>query len=148
VAGEREDGGRTIDADRVGQLRCRPGERVRMELGFRWATEARAASASFTRFVGSRYSARNLGGRIALEGDEIGRFVEAGEAYTSVVLEGVVPGSTEPGVYDCRHVHLLVPGRGWVLAFEYPGLSIKVVGRSPTHREREGARLFGARFLG
>lgn len=144
----QEDPGRTIDADRVGQLRCRPGERVRMELGFRWATEPRAASASFRRFVGSKYSARNLGGRITLEGGEFGRFVEADEAYTSVILEGVIPGSIDPGVYDCGRVHFLVPGRGWVLAFENPGLSIKVVGGRPTHREREGARLFGARFLG
>ncbi len=148
MAGAREDPKRLIDADRVGQLRCLPGERVRMELGFRWDSEPEAASASFRRFVGSRYSARNLGGRIALEGNEIGRVVEAGEAYTSVVLEGVIPGSIDPGVYNCRHVHLLVPGRGWVLAFEYPGLGIKVVGERPTHREREGARLFGARFLG
>ena len=116
MADGREDPGRTIDADRVGQLRCRPGEQVRMELGFRWTTEPRAASASFRRFVGSRYSARNLGRHIALEGNEFGRFVEAEEAYTSVILEGVVPGSIDPGVYDCRHVHFLVPGRGGSVA--------------------------------
>ena len=104
--------------------------------------------ASFHKFVGSRFSARNLGLHIALEGREFRRRVEEGEAYTSVILEGVIPGSIDPGTYDCRYVHFLVPGRGCVLAFENLGLSIKVVGRLPTHREREGAQLFGMRFLG
>ena len=45
MTGGHEDTGRTIDADRAGQLRCRPGERVRMELGFRWDAEPEAASA-------------------------------------------------------------------------------------------------------
>lgn len=60
-----------------------------------------------------------------------------------MVLEGVIPGSIDPGIYDCGHVHFLVPGRGWDLAFENPGLSIKVVGGRPTHREREGTRSSG-----
>ena len=137
-----------IDPNRVGRIVCLPGERVRAELGFRWDAVPQVVQASFRKFVGSRFSARNLGRHIALEGREFSRRVEEGEAYTSVILEGVIPGSIDPGTYDCRYVHFLVPGRGWVLAFENPGLSIKVVGGLPTHREREGAQLFGMRFLG
>ncbi len=138
-----------IDPNRGGRIVCLPAERVRAELGFRWDAEPQVVQASFRKFVGSRFSARHLGRHIALEGREFGRRVEEeGEAYTSVILEGVIPGSIDPGTYDCRYVHFLVPGRGWVLAFENLGLSIKVVGGLPTHRQREGAQLFGMRFLG
>jgi hypothetical protein len=141
-------GDAVIDPNRVGRIVCLPGERVRAELGFRWDAEPQVVQASFRKFVGSRFSARNLGRHIVLEGREFRRRVEEGEAYMSVILEGVIPGSIDPGTYDCRYVHFLMPGRGWVLAFEDPGLSIKVVGGLPTHREREGAQLFGMRFLG
>jgi hypothetical protein len=137
-----------IDPDRVGQLVCLPGERVRMEVGFRCDAEPQAVVANFRKFVGSRYSARNIGKQIALDGKEIKRIVEGDEAYSSVELSGVVPGSIAPGTYHCKYVHFLVPGRGWVLAFENLHLSIRVVGGPPSHREREGAYLFGVRFLG
>jgi hypothetical protein len=137
-----------IDPDRVGQLVCRPGERVRMELGFRWDAMPQAVVGNFRKFVGSRYSARNIGKQIALEGKEIRQVVEGDEAYSSVVLSGVVPGSIAPGTYYCKFVHFLVPGRGWVLEFENLHLSITVVDDLPAHREREGAYLYGVRFLG
>ncbi len=76
------------------------------------------------------------------------RIVEGSESYAAVELSGVVPGSIDPGTYHCRYVHFLVPGRGWVLAFENLHLGIQVVDGLPGHREREGARLFGVRFLG
>ncbi len=125
-----------------------PGERVRVELGFRWDEEPSAVSAVFRRFVGSRYSVRHLGPQISLEGREPKRVVEGDEPYTSVELEGVIPGSIAPGTYECKFVHFLIPGRGWVLVFENLHIGIKVVDGPPGHREREGARLFGVRFLG
>ena len=137
-----------IDPDRVGQLVCQPGERVRMEVGFRWDAEPQAVVANFRKFVGSRYSARIIGKQIALEGDEVRHVTEGNEAYTSVELSGVVPGSIDPGTYYCKYVHFLVPGRGWVLVFENLHLSISVVDGSPVHRESEGAWLYGVRFLG
>ena len=137
-----------IDPDRVGQLVCQPGERVRMEVGFRWDAEPQAVVANFRRFVGSRYSARNLGKQIALEGEEIRHVVEGDEEYSSAVLSGVIPGSIAPGTYYCKYVHFLVPGRGWVLAFENLHLSIAVVDGLPAHRERAGVWLYGVRFLG
>ena len=138
-----------IDRDRVGQLVCRPGDRVGIELGFQWDSEPRRVVAHFRRFVGSRYSARrDLGEQISLEGEGVRRAVEGGESYASVELSGVVPGSIDPGTYHCRYVHFLVPGRGWVVVFENLPLSIRVVDGLPAHLEREGARLFGVRFLG
>jgi hypothetical protein len=138
-----------IDRDRVGQLVCQPGDRVGIELGFLWDSEPRMVAAHFRKFVGSRYSARrDLGEQISLEGGEVRHVVEGGESYASVDLSGVVPGSIDPGTYHCRYVHFLVPGRGWVLVFENLHLAIRVVDGPPTHREREGARLFGVRFLG
>ena len=133
-----------IDPDRVGQFRCMPGERVRVELGFRWDTEPQAVVANFRKFVGSRFSPRNLGKQIALEGWKIRHVTEGDEAYMSVVLVGVIPGSTAPGNY----LHFLVPGGKWVLVFENLELAIKVVDGPPAHREREGAWLYGVRFLG
>ena len=112
-----------IDADRVGQLLCRPGERVRVEVGFRWDAEPEAVVANFRKFVGSRYSSRNIGKQIALEGEEIRQLAEGNEAYTSVELSGVVPGSIAPGTYYCKYVHFLVPGRGWVLVLRRSGPS-------------------------
>jgi hypothetical protein len=88
------------------------------------------------------------GEQISLEGGGVRRVVEGGESYASVELSGVVPGSIDPGTYHCRYVHFLVPDRGWVLVFENLHLSIRVVDGLPTHREKEGARLFGVRFLG
>ena len=85
---------------------------------------------------------------ISLEGNEPRRLVEGDEPYISVELEGVIPGSIDPGTYYCKFVHFLVPGRGWVLVFENLHLSISVVAGPQGHREREGARLFGFRFLG
>ena len=41
-----------IDPDRVGQLVCMLGERVRVELGFRWDAEPQAVVANFRKFVG------------------------------------------------------------------------------------------------
>lgn len=138
-----------IDPERVGQLLCQPGDRVEIELGFLWDSEPRKAAAHFRRFVGSRYSARrNLGEQISLEGGRVRRVAEGGESYSLVELSGVVPGSIDPGTYHCKYVHFLVPGRGWVQVFENLHLSIKVVDGPPAHREREGARLFGVRFLG
>ncbi len=138
-----------IDPDRVGQLVCRPGDRVGVELGFLWDPEPRMVAASFRKFVGSRYSTRrDLGEEISLEGGEFRRVVEGSESYASVELSGVVPGSIDPGMYHCRYVHFLAPGRGWVLAFENLHLSIRVIDGPAAHREREGARLYGVRFLG
>ncbi len=58
-----------IDPDRVGQFVCRPGDRVRVELGFLWNSEPRMVAASFRKPVGSRHSARRaLGEKITLEG--------------------------------------------------------------------------------
>jgi hypothetical protein len=138
-----------IDRDRVGQLVCQPGDRVGIELGFLWNSEPRMVAAHFRKFVGSRYSARrDLGEQISLEGGGVRHVVEGGESYASVELSGVVPGSIDPGTYHCRYVHFLIPGRGWVLVFENLHLTIRVVDGPPAHREREGARLFGVRFLG
>ncbi len=138
-----------IDRDRVGQLVCQPGDRVGIELGFLWDSEPRMVAAHFRKFVGSRYSARrDLGEQISLEGGEVRHVVEGDESYASVELSGVVPGSIDPGTYHCRYVHFLIPGRGWVLVFENLHLTIRVVDGPPAHREREGARLFGVRFLG
>jgi hypothetical protein len=119
-----------------------------MEVGFRWDAEPQAVVANFRKFVGSRYSARNIGKQIALEGKEIRQVGEGNEAYMSVKLSGVVPGSIDPGTYYCKYVHFFVPGQDWVLLFENLHLSIRVVDGLPTHREREGAYLFGVRFLG
>ena len=137
-----------IDPDRVMQMAYLPGERVRAELGCDWEGELTAVTAHFRKFVGSRYSARHLGEQISLEGKEIRRVAEGDDLYTSVELEGVVPGSIDPGIYHCRFVHFHTPGRGWVLVFENLHLSIRVVAGPQTHREREEARLFGFRFLG
>ena len=137
-----------VDLDRVLQMAYLPGERVRVELGFRWDEQPSAVSAVFRRFVASRYSVRHLGPQISLEGSEPKRVVEGEETYTSVELEGVIPGSIGPGTYECKSVHFLIPGRGWVLVFEDLHIGIKVVDGPLGHREREGARLFGVRFLG
>ena len=137
-----------IDPGRVGQLVCMPGERVRVELGFRWNAEPQAVVANFRKFVGSRFSARNLGKQIALEGQKIRHVTEEDEAHMSVVLEGVIPGSIAPSNYYCKFVHFLSPGGKWVLVFENLELAIKVVNGPPAHREREGAWLYGIRFLG
>jgi hypothetical protein len=136
-----------IDPDRVAQMAYLPGERVRTELGFNWDGNLTAVTAHFRKFVGSRYSARHLGAQISLEGKEIRRVDEGDDIYTSVELEGVIPGSIDPGIYYCKFVHFHVPGRGWVPVFENLHLSIKVVAGPQTHREKEGARLFGFRFL-
>ncbi len=137
-----------VDPDRVLRMAYLPGERVRVELGFRWDEEPSAVSVVFRRFVGSRYSSRRLGPQISLHGSEPKRVVEGDETYTSVELEGVIPGSIDPGTYECKSVHFLVPDRGWVLVFEDLHIGIKVVDGPLGHREREGARLFGVRFLG
>ncbi|HYZ04595.1 MAG TPA: hypothetical protein VE691_05855 [Rubrobacter sp.] len=73
--------------------------------------------------------------------------VEGEEAYISVELDGVIPGSIAPGDYYCKFVHFHTPGRGWVLVFENLHLSIRVVAGPQAHREREEARFFGFRFL-
>ena len=137
-----------IDPDRVMQMAYLPGERVRTELGFNWEGEVTAVTAHFRRFVGSRFSARHLEPGIALVGKEPRRVVEGDEAYISVELEGVIPGSIVPGKYDCKFVHFDIPGRGWVLVFENLHLSIRVIGGPQAHREKEGVSLFGFRFLG
>ncbi len=74
------------------------GERVRAELGFDWEGELTAVTAHFRRFVGSRFSARHLEPGISLVGKEPRRVVEGEEAYISVELEGVIPGSIDPGI--------------------------------------------------
>jgi hypothetical protein len=89
----------------------------------------------------------NLEPGISLVGTVPRRVIEGDEAYMSVELEGVIPGSIVPSTYDCKFVHFQIPHRGWVLVFENLHLSISVVGGLPGHREREGARLFGVRFL-
>jgi hypothetical protein len=129
-----------INPDRVGQLVCVPGERVRVELGFRWDAEPQAVVADFRKFVGSRFSARNLGKQIRLEGRKI-RHVTEDEAYMSVILEGVIPGSIAPGNYYCKFVHFLSPGGKWILVFENLELAIKVVNSVPAHRERRSMAL-------
>ncbi len=110
--------------------------------------EPRAVVANFRKFVGSRFSARNLGKQIALEGQKIRHVTEENEAHMSVVLEGVIRGSIAPGNYYCKFVHFLDPGGKWVLVFENLELAISVVNGPPVHREREGAWLYGIRFLG
>ena len=137
-----------IDPDRVVQMAYLPGERVRVELGFRWDGQLSAVTAHFRKFVGSRFSARQLEPGISLVGKEIRRVTEDVEPYTSVKLEGVIPGSIAPGNYYCKFVHFHVPGRGWVLVFENLHLSINVVDELPAHREREGVKLFRVRFVG
>lgn len=137
-----------VNPDRVAQMAYLPGERVRTELGFNWDGNLTAVTAHFRKFVGSRYSARHLGAQISLEGKEIRQVDEGDDLYTSVELEGVIPGSIDPGIYYCKFVQFHVPGRGWILMFENLHLSIKVVSGPQTHREKEGARLFGFRFLG
>jgi hypothetical protein len=137
-----------IEPDRVMQMAYLPGERVRAELGFNWEGELTAVTAHFRRFVGSRFSARHLEPGIALSGKEPRRVVEGDEAYISVELEGVIPGSIAPGDYNCKFVHFHIPGRGWILVFENLHLSIRVMGGPQAHREKEGASLFGFRFLG
>jgi hypothetical protein len=59
----------------------------------------------------------------------------------------VIPGSIAPGTYYCSFVHFQVPGRAWILVFENLHLSITVVNGPSAHREKEGVRLFGVRFL-
>jgi hypothetical protein len=137
-----------IDPDRVTQMAYLPGERVRAELGFDWEGELTAVTAHFRKFVGSRFSAHHLEPGISLVGKEPRRVVEGEKAYISVELDGVIPGSIDPGIYHCRFVHFHTPGRGWVLVFEYLHLSIRVVAGPQAHREREEARLCGFRFLG
>ena len=140
-----------IDPDRVLRMAYLPGEKVRVELGFQWDGSSSwtpsAATAQFRRFAGSRYSARRLGPHISLVGREFRQGAEGEEAYTSVELEGVISGSCAAGIYECKSVHFQVPGRGWVLVFENLRLSITVVNGPSAHREKEGARLFGVRFL-
>ncbi len=106
-----------------------------------------AVTAYFRRFSGPRYSARRLEPPISLVGREIKQGTEGEETYTSVELEGVISGSIAPGTYECKSVHFHVPGRGWVVVFENLHLSITVVNGPSAHREKEGAKLFGARFL-
>ncbi len=101
-----------IDPDRVTQMAYLPGERVRAELGFDWEGELTAVTAHFRRFVGSRFSARHLEPGISLVGKEPRQVVEGDEAYRSVELEGVIPGSIAPGTYDCKFVHFQIPDRG------------------------------------
>jgi hypothetical protein len=137
-----------IDPDRVMQMAHLPGEKVRAELGFDWDGEPTAVTAHFRRLVSSRFSARHLEPGIVLTGKEPRRVVEGDETYVSVELEGVIPGSIDPGTYHCKFVHFHVPGRGWVLVFENLHLSIRVVAGPQAHREKEGASLFGFRFLG
>ena len=141
-----------IDPDRVLRMAYLPGEKVRVEqLGFQWdgnpSWTPSAAAAQFRRFAGSRYSARRLGPHISLVGREFRQGAEGEEAYISVELEGVISGSCAAGTYECKSVHFQVPGRGWVLVFENLRLSITVVNGPSAHREKEGARLFGVRFL-
>ncbi len=94
-----------IDPDRVLLMAYLPGERVRVELGFRWDGEVSAVSGHFRKFVGSRYSARHLEPGISLVGKEPRLVDEGDEAYMSVELEGVIPGSIAPSTYDCKFVH-------------------------------------------
>ena len=140
-----------IDNDRVLRMAYLPGEKVRVELGFQWdgspSRTPSAATAQFRRSAGSRYSARRLGPHISLIGTEFTQGAEGEEAYTSVELEGVIPGSSAAGTYGCKYVHFQVPGRGWILVFENLRLSLTVVNGPSAHGEREGARLFGVRFL-
>ncbi len=137
-----------IDPDRVTQMAYLPGERVRAELGFNWDGDLTAVTAHFRKFVGSRYSARHLGAEISLAGKETKRVAEGDEVYTSVELEGVIPGSIDPGIYHCEFVHFHVPGRGWVLVFENLHLGIRVVVGPQAQRERERARLFRVQVPG
>ena len=107
-----------IDPDRVTQLAYLPGDRVRTELGFNWDGELPAVTSRYRTFVGSRYSARHLGEQIPVDGKEIRRVAEGDEVYTSVELEGVIPGSIDPGTYYCKFGHFHVPVGSWVLVFE------------------------------
>jgi hypothetical protein len=119
---------------------------VRVELGFRWDAEPQARG-ELPQVRRLPVLGAQLGKQIALEGRKIRHVTEEGEAYMSVVLEGVIPGSIAPGNYYCKFVHFLSPGGKWVLVFENLELTIKVVNGRPAHREREGAWLYGIRFL-
>jgi hypothetical protein len=77
-----------------------------------------AVTSRYRTFVGSRYSARHLGEQIPVDGKEIRRVAEGDEVYTSVELEGVIPGSIDPGTYYCKFGHFHVPVGSWVLVFE------------------------------
>ena len=103
-----------IDNDRALRMAYLPGEKVRVELGFQWdgspSRTPSAATAQFRRFAGSRYSARRLGPHISLVGREFTQGAEGEEAYTSVELEGVIPGELRS-----RHLRVQVrtlPGPG------------------------------------
>lgn len=133
-----------IDPDRVLRLVYLPGEKVRVELGFRWEVEVSAVSGHFRRFVGSRYSARHLEPGISLVGKDPRRAVEGDEAYMSAELEGVIPGSIVSSTYDCKLVHFQIQDRGWILVFENLHPSISVVGGPPGHHEREGQGCSGS----
>ena len=131
-----------IDPDRVLRMAYLPGEKVRVELGFQWdgspSCTPSAATAQFRRFAGSRYSARRLGPHISLVGREFRQGCEGEEAYTSVELEGVIPGSCAAGTYECKSVHFQVPGHGWILVFENLRLSITVVNGRRLIEKRKG----------
>ena len=106
-----------IDPDRVLRMACLPGEKVRIELGFQWdgspSWAPSAATAQFRRFAGFRYSARRLGPHISLVGREFRQGAEGEEAYTQVELEGVMPGSSAAGTYECKSVHFRVTVGSW-----------------------------------
>ena len=140
-----------IGPNRVLGMIYLPGEKMWVKLGFQrdgsLHITSSAATAQFRRFAGSHYTARRLGPHISLVGREFRQGAEGEEAYTSVKLEGVIPGSIAPGTYECKSVHFQLPGRGWVLVFENLHLSITVVKGPSAHREKEGVRLFGVRFL-
>jgi hypothetical protein len=70
--------------------------------------------------------------------------VEGEEAYLSVELEGVTPGSIAPGDYYRKFVHFHIPGRGWVLMFENLQLSIRVVDGHRLTARRKGQAFSGS----
>ena len=131
-----------IDSDRVLRMAYLPEEKVRVELGFQWdgspSQTPSAATAQFRRFAGSRYSARRPGPHISLVGREFRQGAEGEELYTSVELEGVIPGSCAAGTYECKFVHFQVPGHGWILVFENLRLSITVVNGRRLIEKRKG----------
>jgi hypothetical protein len=72
-----------IDPERVLRMAYLPGEKVRVELGFRREGEVSAVSGHFRRFVGSRYSARHLEPGISL----VGKLPDSGSRLGSGVRE-------------------------------------------------------------
>ncbi len=88
-----------FDPERVLRMAYLPGEKVRVELGFRWEGEVSAVSGHFRRFVGSRYCARHLEPGISLVGNfqipDRGWVLVFENLHLSISVVGGPPGHRE-----------------------------------------------------